>query len=350
MRLAIIKPKLLLKGMKARNKPFLRLKRVAKFFGDDKTVKALKPLSLSVNKGEHLFVIGETGSGKSTLLKCLAGKCDLEEGTILLNGEEVLGPQQNLIPGHDDIQLVEQEFGLKKFNSVYQNLEMTLNPHLLKKEKSARIKEMLNLFGLQQLKNKLPTELSGGQQQRLALAVALIELPKLLLLDEPFAHFDPQLKSKIFEYLSIKIQTEQITVVTVTHDYRETLKHADKVLILEKGKKVQFASVHDCYYKPKNLYCAGLLSEFNAYKFQGKQFLLRPEELQTDSKGKIGVQVTDVAFSGHFTELLVSNTENEHLLMYVPNGMKYQIGDSLKVSVENLSRVINEKGIIEYLD
>lgn len=286
---------------------FLKLKRVEKNFTNVKTNKALKPLSLKIEKGQHVFVIGETGSGKSTLLKCLAGHYDIDGGEIVLEGKPVGGPSVNLIPGHEDIRLVEQDFSLKKFNSVYQNLEMSLDSTLLVKEKNERIKKMLDLFGLQRMKNRLPTELSGGQQQRLALAVALIELPKLLLLDEPFAHFDPQLKSRIFEYLKAQITEQKVTVVTVTHDFRETLKHADKVLVLNKGKKVQFEGVAKAYHQPKDLYTAGLLGEFNIISSKGDKWLIRPEEMSfAETKTNKKVKIESIEFCGHYNEVLIS--------------------------------------------
>ncbi len=330
---------------------FLRLKRVAKTFEGNQEVKALKPLSLGLEKGKHLFVIGETGSGKTTLLKCLAGLYDLNEGEIQVEKNLVSGPSQNLIPGHEDIRLVEQDFSLKKFNTVYQNLEMILSATLLKKEKNAKIKSMLDLFGLTRMKNKLPTELSGGQQQRLALAVALIDLPKLLLLDEPFAHFDPQLKGRVFDYLRAKIVEEKVTVVTVTHDYQETLKHADLVLVLNKGRKVQLADPKTCYNSPKNLYSAGLLGEFDCWSVGEKQYLVRPEEIKlSDEKKGIKATMVSNAFCGHFNEITLRKNSGEEYVSYAAPEVNYKIGQQLFIDTSCRNRLINENGTIEYLE
>lgn len=323
---------------------FLRLKRLEKSFGNEKITKALKPISLKIEQGEHVFVIGETGSGKSTFLKCLAGQYEPSSGEILLEGVAVSGPAHNLIPGHEDIELVEQEFSLKKFNTVVQNLEMALSSDLLKKEKRQRIKEMIDLFGLGRMKNKLPTELSGGQQQRLALAVALIELPKLLLLDEPFAHFDPQLKSRIFEYLKLKISELKTTVITVTHDYRETLKHADKVLVLEKGKKVQFDKVEAIYYKPKNLYVAGLLGEFNLLENRQKKLFLRPENIKiTNSKTNIKVLIEAIEFCGPYHEIVLRTSKNEQVMVFSDLSDGFKVGEEVFISDEESAIEVDDK-------
>ena len=328
---------------------FLRLQRVEKYFSSNKITKALKPLSLSIDLGQHVFVIGETGSGKSTLLKCLAGIHDLDGGEILLEGKPILGPAVNLIPGHHDIRLVEQEFSLKKFNTVSQNLEMALDSTLLVKQKKARIKQMLDLFGLHRMKNKLPTELSGGQQQRLALAVALIELPKLLLLDEPFAHFDPQLKSRIFEYLKTKISDQNLTVITVTHDFRETLKHADKVLVLNKGKKLQYEKVSLIYNQPKDLYTAGLLGEFNMLKQKGEIWLIRPEELRfSDVQTEQAVKIERVEFCGHYYEIVVSDKFKDEHVVFVNEIDSFQDGEQVFLNAIPMQRKLGEKEKLIY--
>lgn len=328
---------------------FLRLKRIEKSFSSTKVTKALKSLSLSIEQGQHVFVIGETGSGKSTLLKCLAGMYGIDGGEIILEGKSVGGPSVNLIPGHKDIRLVEQDFSLKKFNTIYQNLEMALDPTVLVKEKNKRIKKMLYFFGLNKMKNKLPTELSGGQQQRLALAVALIELPKLLLLDEPFAHFDPQLKSRIFEYLKSQIKEQKVAVVTVTHDFRETLKHADRVVVLNKGKKVQFDEVTQVYHQPKDLYTAGLLGEFNIITSNGSTWLVRPEELSfSAAKTTERVKVESIEFCGHYFEVAVTNNKDERLVVFENNTDAFEVGATVYLNPTELNRKLDAKENLIY--
>ncbi|MFT6442310.1 MAG: ABC-type Fe3+/spermidine/putrescine transport system ATPase subunit [Salibacteraceae bacterium] len=328
---------------------FLRLKRVEKSFSSNKITKALKPLSISIEKGQHIFIIGETGSGKSTLLRCLAGMYDIDGGEIIIEGKSVGGPAVNLIPGHKDIRLVEQDFSLKKFNTIYQNLEMAVDPTVLVKERSKRIKKMLDLFGLNRMKNKLSTELSGGQQQRLALAVALIELPKLLLLDEPFSHFDPQLKSRIFQYLKIQIKEQKVTVVTVTHDFRETLKHADKVLVLNKGKKLQYEKVDVIYHQPKDIYTAGLLGEFNVITFTESKWLVRPEELSfSDTKTIQKVKIESIEFCGYYFEVVVTNKSGDQLVVFESNTDALELGAEVYLNPTELTRKLDTKENLVY--
>lgn len=306
----------------------LSVRGVHKKFDGERSKWALKGISLKAEKGNHVFVIGETGSGKSTLLKCIGGFLELDKGQIKWDNHRVLGPNEKLIAGNEFIRLVEQEYNLNQFKSIEANLLEVLPFGLYKSEQKERVAEMLDLFQLNGMGKKKPHELSGGQQQRVAIAKAFIQLPKVLLLDEPFAHFDPQMRNKVFEFLRQHIDNQDLLVVTVTHDFNETLKNADNVLVLEKGKVIQSGSAQSLYQTPKNLYVAGLLGEYNLLNVRGRIRFLRPEDIHISEKGKHKAELLKVRFCGHYAELTL-NYQDTYLTAYTHQMSNFTLGSML---------------------
>ena len=164
------------------------------------TRSILTNIQLTVKKGEMLGLVGPSGAGKSTLLHILAGLLDASKGTVKLDGELILGPKDRLVPGHPEVQLVNQEFGLDLYHTVRENLIVKAN-HLTKEIRDQFADELLDLLGLTSIANSQAVYISGGEKQRLALGRALIMEPKVILLDEPFAHMDAHIKRKVVHYL-----------------------------------------------------------------------------------------------------------------------------------------------------
>ncbi len=292
----------------------LRVFGVHKKFEGDRVRWALKGVSFDVMKGQHLFVIGETGSGKSTLLKCIYGLYSPDKGRVRMDGQRVRGPGEKLIPGHHKMRLVSQDMDYNAYQPVRLNLESALAPGYTARERDRKVKEMLILFQLEKESSKMPINLSGGQQQRLSLARSLIELPEVLLMDEPFAHLDPQTKNRIYHYLDEQIQNHRTTVITVTHDYHETLKNADSVVVLQKGKVVQKGAAQVLYNHPENEYVAGLLGEYNEMLIDNTPRFVRPEDLVVDDKGIWKGEVTGIRYSGFYREMFVRCGDQEYTL------------------------------------
>ena len=174
----------------------------------------LDEVSLTLNKGEIFGVVGPSGAGKSTLMQIMSGLLDPFSGEVLLGKNRVLGPSQRLIPGHPEIQLVNQEFGLDNYHSVIENLRIKAN-HLNEELKQEMSLELLDLFELTHLSNQKAIQLSGGEKQRLALARALIMESKVVLLDEPFAHLDAHIKRNVIAYLTRLKKARKTTFVFV---------------------------------------------------------------------------------------------------------------------------------------
>ncbi len=235
----------------------LQVKNIS-FSYQDKSV--LKNISFNLKEGKILGLLGRTGVGKSTLLRIIKGLLDPSKGEVFFNGEKVFGPKDRLVPGHDGIELVHQDFQLFEKINVHDNIKHLLIRYDVKYQEK-RAAEILRICHLTKFKNRLPKELSGGQQQQIAIARALAIEPKLILLDEPFSHLDNISKKEVKEVV-LNIKKELHTAfVFVTHDHHEALALSDELIVLDKGKIAQHGKTKSVFAKPVNETVAGLLGK-----------------------------------------------------------------------------------------
>lgn len=204
----------------------------------------LKNFTITIAKGETVSILGESGSGKSTVLRLISGLEIPSSGTIKIDGKPVVDRHTFVPPEKRGIGMVFQDYALFHHMTVAQNIQFGLK-NMNKKEKIARLKEVLTLVALKEYENKYPYELSGGQQQRVALARAIAPNPSLLLLDEPFSNLDTDLQSRIRDELKQIISQTGITSIFVTHDREDAKNIADRVVILHKGQITQIGSPSD---------------------------------------------------------------------------------------------------------
>ncbi|MDK2920229.1 MAG: iron(III) transport system ATP-binding protein [Candidatus Petromonas sp.] len=200
--------------------------------------ETLKNFNLNIKKGETVSILGESGSGKSTILRLISGLEIPNSGIIKINNRLIVNDNTFVLPEKREIGMVFQDYALFPHMTVAQNIKFGLKK-LSKKEKSKRLKEVLELVSLEKFEERYPYELSGGQQQRVALARALAPKPSLLLLDEPFSNLDATLQSKIRRELKKILNHTGITSIFVTHDKEDSRAIADKVVILKDGKIIQ---------------------------------------------------------------------------------------------------------------
>lgn len=244
----------------------------------------IQPLSFQVEVGEHIAIIGESGCGKSTLLHLIYGKLNLDKGNIFWNNTPVLGPAHQLIPGLDDVKLLTQEFDLMPFTTVKENVMKHLS-RMYAVQNEERAMELLSTLGIAEWAEVKVKYLSGGQKQRVALAQAIAKRPNLLLLDEPFSHIDQHQKNELRRKLFAYLKQHHITCLFATHDTKDMLSFADKTLVLENGKAVDFRSPLSLYEEPKSLKVASLFEEPNlvSSRFLGKtrmaNYLFYPHEI-----------------------------------------------------------------------
>ncbi|MFM7710451.1 MAG: ATP-binding cassette domain-containing protein [Ferruginibacter sp.] len=180
--------------------------------------------SFSLSKGTRLGIMGETGSGKTSFLKAIGGLEGWERGYIQVNGQNVIHPDQNLIPGHPRVCYLSQHFELRNHYRVAELVDF--EPAVTQAEK----KSILNWFGINQLLTRKTQSLSGGEKQRVALVLQLLKKPSLLLLDEPFSQNDPQTRRVLLDWVMQQTANQQTTCILISHDPLEIMRFANRLL------------------------------------------------------------------------------------------------------------------------
>ncbi|MFY8186218.1 MAG: ABC transporter ATP-binding protein, partial [Bacteroidia bacterium] len=270
--------------------PILSVKKISYNYFNNSSFKGIKNISFEVKQGEILTVLGKSGGGKSTLLKCIYGLVDLPSGEITFEGERVLGPAYNLIPGHAEMKLVSQDYYVLENNSVEENLREMLSGYA-DDYKQKRIKEVLKALELTKYATKRAKELSSGQKQRLSLARALAEFPKLLLLDEPFSNLDFSKRDKLFAFIRENIIKNESSCIFVTHHPEEAMRYSDDLIIIDEGKIIAHNHPEKIYRKPETIEIAKLFGKCylldkkdfavtTGVKFTEGKCMLRPEQLK----------------------------------------------------------------------
>ncbi|KXO15852.1 ABC transporter ATP-binding protein [Peptoniphilus sp. GNH] len=214
----------------------LEVKSVSKIYGKgDNAVHALKDIKFSVDKGEYIAIVGESGSGKSTLLNIIGALDTPTEGKVIINNKDLFSMKDSELTvfRRRNIGFIFQGFNLIPELTVEQNI---IFPVLLdyKKPDKKYLEELLNILGLQERKNHLPSELSGGQQQRVAIGRALITKPSLILADEPTGNLDSKNSSEVISLLKESSQKYEQTIIMITHS-RSIAQAADRVLRVSDG-------------------------------------------------------------------------------------------------------------------
>lgn len=214
----------------------LEIKSISKIYGKgNNAVHALKDVSFSVDKGEYIAIVGESGSGKSTLLNII-GAIDIPtDGKVIINNKDLftMTDSELTVFRRRNIGFIFQGFNLIPELTVEQNI---IFPVLLDYKKPDRkyLDELLNILGLQERRNHLPSELSGGQQQRVAIGRALITKPSLILADEPTGNLDSKNSSEVISLLKESSQKYEQTIIMITHS-NSIAQAADRVLRVSDG-------------------------------------------------------------------------------------------------------------------
>jgi ABC-type Fe3+/spermidine/putrescine transport system ATPase subunit len=241
-------------------------------YGDTKVVKSC---SFKIEEGEIVVILGASGEGKTSLLKAIAGLVPIESGKVLFRNQKVEDPTNKLVPGHDLIKLVNQDFSLDEFHTVEENIGLRLLAFDLS-YKTYRTKVLLQLTGLTKYNDRKASALSGGQRQRLAIARALADEPELVLLDEPFNQLDFQTKYKIGNHIKSYLKKNKISAIMVTHNGVEAMEWADRIMYMKKGEIVRIAKAEDFFEYPTNPQEARFFGELNRLKIDGETIFFRP--------------------------------------------------------------------------
>jgi multiple sugar transport system ATP-binding protein len=282
---------------------------------DEQNTFGIQDISFDIQAGEIVAIIGESGSGKSTLLKAIYGLLKIDAGAVYFKGKRVIGPDEQLIPGHKEMKMVTQDFSLNIYAKVYDNIASALSNTDVKLKHEKTIQMMQHLH-IEHLSNKKITQLSGGEQQRVAIAKALVTDTRMLLLDEPFSQVDSLLKNQLRADIKRIVSETGLTVIMVSHDPADGLFLADKLLLIKDGKLIQQGKPADVYNHPEHVYIAQILgnavvldkedAEKLGLQIQGTKAVFYPEWV--DLKGSWNSRrfvVQDVYYKGFYEELLL---------------------------------------------
>ena len=254
-------------------------------------------VSLSLVGSEIIGLVGKSGAGKSSLLKIMAGLIDQDNGDVLLDGKLQPKSSLRLIPGTKGIELVNQDFKLDVYHTVAENIRESIL-YLPNAERERRVEQMLSLFELKPIRHQRAHLLSGGEQQRLAIARAVAKKPKVLLLDEPFAHLDARLRLKLTNFLLKLKEKEGVAMVIVSHDGQEILGVSDSICILKNGRLSRKKNRIEAYYNPSSKIDALFFGPINSIVLNGKRVLFRPDEYKQNSSGAISLSFVRAVFLG----------------------------------------------------
>lgn len=304
-----------------------------------KNTPILKDVSFEIPEGTHISLIGESGCGKSTLLKLIYGLHDLNSGEIFWKDSQVLGPAYNLVPGHDRMKYLAQDFDLMPYITVSENIGKYLS-NFYPEEKQARIAELLDMVEMTAFANVKAKLLSGGQQQRVALAKAMANEPEVLLLDEPFSQIDNFRKNTLRRNLFTYLKKKNITCIVATHDRTDALSFADMTLVLKQGKLVAHETPKKLYENPTNKYVASLFGEVNELRASlfpnretsEKTILIYPHQLKISETSTFKVIVQQSYFKGSHYLVLAKYDEK---LVFFESLVGFEVGFEVGLKASN---------------
>lgn len=307
---------------------WIELKNISKSFDGD---MVLDQLNLDIHENEFVTLLGPSGCGKTTTLRIMGGFETPDEGQVLLNGLDIARVPANRRP----INTVFQKYALFSHMDVAENIAFGLK--IKKKSKEyieKKIRYALKLVNLEGFERRMPDSLSGGQQQRIAIARAIVNEPKILLLDEPLGALDLKLRQEM-QYELIRLKEELgITFVYVTHDQEEALTMSDRIVVMNQGYIQQVGTPEDIYNEPQNAFVADFIGDSNILSatmirdkkvnIQGQEFdcvdvgfgennpvdvVIRPEDLilVPPEKGMLRGRVVSLIFKGVHYEMEVES-------------------------------------------
>lgn len=228
----------------------IEIKNLNKWYGD---FHVLKDINLTVKRGEIIVVCGPSGSGKSTLIRCINRLEEFQQGSIVVDGIELVNDVKKIKAIREEVAMVFQHFNLFPHLSILDNL--TLAPmwvkKIPKKDAIATAMKYLERVGIANQANKYPNQLSGGQQQRVAIARSLCKNPKIMLFDEPTSALDPEMVAEVLDVM-IGLAKEHKTMVCVTHEMGFAKKVADRIIFMDDGQIVEENTPEEFFKNPES--------------------------------------------------------------------------------------------------
>lgn len=328
---------------------YIEIHNVEKHFGKQ---HVLKNLSLSVEKGQFVTLLGASGCGKSTLLRVLAGLTSIDSGSIFLGGEEIT----YLSPNKRNIGMIFQQYSLFPTMTVYDNVAFGLKMRKMDKTQiRSMVSEAIKMVNLEGSEKKYPSQLSGGEQQRVALARCIVTRPKVLLLDEPFSAIDAKLRKSLQSKIKEIHKELGMTSIFVTHDQDEAMVMSDYIYLLNSGVIEQEGTPIELYSKPSTIFAAEFIGDYNIIdgdflsyimerKCNCKKIAFRPELIKL-SKQPLDEDIDSICFSGVITDIVLQGNIIRYHVMVRETKIKvdilssqesfYSIGEKVYLSLHN---------------
>ncbi len=233
--------------------PILELRHLKKRFDE---IEVLKGIDLMVEEGEFITILGSSGCGKTTTIRIIAGLEDADEGAVYLQGEDVTTYE----PDQRMVNTVFQNYALFPHMTVENNIGYGLKiKNVPKAQIRERVREALSLVQLEGYEKRKPSELSGGQKQRVSIARAVINNPKILLLDEPLGALDLQLRRQMQVELKRLQKKLHITFIYITHDQEEAAAMSDRIVVMNEGRIEQIGTPKEIYESPATEFVANFI-------------------------------------------------------------------------------------------
>lgn len=350
-------------------KNLIELIDVNKIFEDDGK-QVLSNIKLAIKEKEFVTFLGPSGCGKTTTLRIIGGFTSHTSGQILFDGEDI----STIPPYKRQINTVFQKYALFPHLNIYENIAFGLRIKKLSNDViDQKVKKMLKLVNLEGFENRKIQSLSGGQQQRIAIARALVNEPKVLLLDEPLGALDLKLRKEMQYELKTMQQELGITFIYVTHDQEEALTMSDRIVVMRDGHIQQIGTPEDIYNEPMNDFVADFIGESNIMTgmmvkdysciindheyvcvdkgFENNEFVdivIRPEDIVIveENKSKITGLVTDVVFKGvHYEIIVVDDFDNKEWIIHSIYSSKVNSRVSLEFDPEAIHIMRKEKAV-----
>lgn len=304
----------------------------------------LSNINLIIKQQRKVGIVGETGSGKTTLLKAMAGLEQAAQGGVWLEGKQLKGPEEQLIPGHPQIAYLSQYSSLKNNYRISELFEFN------EANDKQYTHQLCEICKIDHLVNRWTDELSGGERQRVAMAILLLSSPKILLLDEPYSNLDNIHKELMKKVLTRLMKELSITCIMVSHDIPDLLSWADDLVIMKNGSIIQTAPPLIAFQQPEDEYCAGLLGSFQLITQQqakrldlaiadfpdNKKLLIRPSFLSFSKieSGSENPSITSIELKGDFNIVHIHQNDLSFKLIALPND-HFAVGDSVQLKYQS---------------
>lgn len=306
----------------------LQLQQIRKSFAN---TEVLKGVDLEAGQGEFITLLGASGCGKTTTLRIIAGLELPDSGQVILEDHDITDWE----PNKRDVNTVFQNYALFPHMNVADNVGYGLKIRKVPKAQIAeRVERALRLVQLEEYKKRMPDQLSGGQKQRIAIARAVINEPKVLLLDEPLGALDLKLRRQM--QLELKRLQKQlgITFIYITHDQEEAINMSDRIGVMHEGVLEQMGTPNEVYYRPRTSYVADFVGNANILHKNGETLAIRSENIRMDGESVCTQEavVVEKSFAGGQLRILFRLSDGQLLTASrygIDNDM--QAGETVKI-------------------